>query len=464
MATVLDNFFAKLDKPKYDNLTEEKELELGKRAMENDGEAKEKLINAHLRWAVSKAKEYTGWSVPLEDLVQAANEGLVKAVDRFDPEKGRLFYFAKFFVLAELNRTLANESGAVSLSSSMRKKAYNAYLFYKEIKGVIKKGLPEEEAIDRLEAAMAKRDYWKYIEGWIIKEDKTLSLTFKRESEDVWVTIRDSDTDKILGKNKFSAELLFDYLTNDNATIQIIPSLRYARQGTNPSASIDIKEEDNTDKLTEDNIVDHFTTSRDTDVLSPQNKQEWGKEQFLSKIHEQKFKMKPIEWKAYKLRHGLRESGDGRYTWKLLLDKVQKNVPILLKLPLSQLLDGEYDSIPIPANYPGVYNGLGLVKYEPDDNSAVFYGANENMMSKNGIEFTEITGDTDELDYPWGKVTKTLERLQGELAFDKTGGRSLKEVALILDKSPPAIHNLEWEAKKTLFHNLEQEKLKSFLG
>ena len=86
-------------------LTREEEFDLATRLRENnDLEAAQRLILSHLRFVVHIARGYTGYGLPLGDLVQEGNVGLMKAVKRFDPKVGvRLVSFAVHWIRAEIH-------------------------------------------------------------------------------------------------------------------------------------------------------------------------------------------------------------------------------------------------------------------------------------------------------------------------------------------------------------------------
>lgn len=88
------------------------ELALARRARSGDEGARRKLIEKNLRLVVSVAKKYRGASpgLSLEDLVQEGNLGLIKAVDRFDPERGyRFSTYATHWVRQAVGRAVANK-------------------------------------------------------------------------------------------------------------------------------------------------------------------------------------------------------------------------------------------------------------------------------------------------------------------------------------------------------------------
>jgi RNA polymerase primary sigma factor len=76
---------------RYPLLTREEEMDLARRTRLGDAAAKDKLVRSNLRFVVSIAKKYVGNGVPLEDLINDGNVGLVKAAERFDPERGFKF-------------------------------------------------------------------------------------------------------------------------------------------------------------------------------------------------------------------------------------------------------------------------------------------------------------------------------------------------------------------------------------
>ncbi len=86
------------------SLTAKEELELGTRLKNNnDLEAAKKLILSHLKLVIKIARSYSGYGLPVSDLVQEGNIGLMKAVKRFDVDRGvRLVSFAMYWIKAEI--------------------------------------------------------------------------------------------------------------------------------------------------------------------------------------------------------------------------------------------------------------------------------------------------------------------------------------------------------------------------
>lgn len=73
---------------------------------QGDSDARMRLINGNLRYVVTMAKKYLATKTPLEDLIQAGNEGLLKAVDKFDPAfNNRLITYATWYIENEVHNT-----------------------------------------------------------------------------------------------------------------------------------------------------------------------------------------------------------------------------------------------------------------------------------------------------------------------------------------------------------------------
>ena len=99
-------------------LSHEEEIELAKRIEQGDQEAREKLINSNLRLVVSVALKYKNYGVPLADLIQEGNIGLIKAVEKFDYRKGYKFStYAIWWIRQAILRALDNHARLVRVPS-----------------------------------------------------------------------------------------------------------------------------------------------------------------------------------------------------------------------------------------------------------------------------------------------------------------------------------------------------------
>jgi RNA polymerase primary sigma factor len=97
-------------------LTPAEEIELAARIKAGDEDARELMIKANLRLVVKIARDYEGFGLPLLDLINEGNMGLMKAVERFDPAKGaKLSTYGSWWIKQGIKRALANQSKTIRL-------------------------------------------------------------------------------------------------------------------------------------------------------------------------------------------------------------------------------------------------------------------------------------------------------------------------------------------------------------
>src|SRR3569833_2114065 len=97
-------------------LTPAEEIVLAKRIKRGDKAAREHMIKANLRLVVKIARDYENLGLPLLDLINEGNIGLMKGVERFDPKKGaKLSTYASWWIKQAIKRALANQSKTIRL-------------------------------------------------------------------------------------------------------------------------------------------------------------------------------------------------------------------------------------------------------------------------------------------------------------------------------------------------------------
>jgi RNA polymerase primary sigma factor len=120
-ASTLSAYLSRISR--HDLLTREEEVEIGRRARGGNRLARHVLTERNLRLVVSVAKRYRGYGLPFEDLVQEGNIGLMKAVEKFDPERGHRFSsFATWWIRKEVQKAVTEQSRAIRLPQYARTK------------------------------------------------------------------------------------------------------------------------------------------------------------------------------------------------------------------------------------------------------------------------------------------------------------------------------------------------------
>ena len=144
-------------------LSEEEEYELGIRLKKNnDLEAAKKLILSHLKLVMKIARSYSGYGLPQSDLVQEGNIGLMKAVKKFDVDRGvRLVSYAMFWIKAEIQEYVVRNWRLVKMATTkaQRKLFFNLRslkstlqpLGLTEIKAIAKELNVKEEDVREME-------------------------------------------------------------------------------------------------------------------------------------------------------------------------------------------------------------------------------------------------------------------------------------------------------------------------
>ena len=138
-------------------LTPKEEIVLAKRIQKGEKQAREQMITANLRLVVKIARDYEGLGLPLLDLINEGNIGLMKGVERFDPKKGaKLSTYAAWWIKQSIKRALANQSKTIRLPVHVVDRLFHLRKAEVRLQDVLGREPTTEELAEELDTTAAR--------------------------------------------------------------------------------------------------------------------------------------------------------------------------------------------------------------------------------------------------------------------------------------------------------------------
>tara|TARA_Y100001935_G_scaffold248411_1_gene245575 strand:+ start:18519 stop:19385 length:867 start_codon:yes stop_codon:yes gene_type:complete len=228
-------------------LTEAQEYRLAKKLRDyQDIDAAKQLVMAHLRFVIRVAKGFDGYGLPQQDLIQEGTVGLMKAVRRFDPDKGvRLVSFAVHWIKAEIHEYILRNWKIVKIATTkaQRKLFFNlrsskkrlGWFSREEIQGVAEDLGVKPETVVEMEARISNQDLAYDLSEYEDENDdfkSSPSTYLYKKSDDPINELELADTKSFKESSLYSALSRLDkrsqevlkrrWLSEDKATLQAL--------------------------------------------------------------------------------------------------------------------------------------------------------------------------------------------------------------------------------------------------